>query len=73
MAIGRAEEKTDRMLAPAIDALIDSGSLPAPGGGDLLERELPQLESGKAVEDELDGLRKELRAGKGLPALTSGA
>jgi phage shock protein A len=75
MAIGRAEEKTDRMLAraSAIDALIDSGSLPAPGGGDLIERELRQLESGKAVEDELAGLRRELRAGKGPPALTSGA
>jgi phage shock protein A len=74
LAIGKAEERTDRMLAraSAIDALIDRGSLPASGGGDLLERELRELEAGQAVEDDL-GLRKDLQTGKRPPALTSGS
>lgn len=59
--------------ASAIDALIDAGSLATPGGGDLLERELRQLESSKAVEHDLDGLRRELQAGKRPPALPAGA
>jgi phage shock protein A len=60
MALGRAEEKTQRMLAraSALDALIGSGSLElASGGGDMLERELRQLAMTSGVEQELAALK----------------
>ncbi|MCH7574979.1 MAG: PspA/IM30 family protein [Candidatus Marinimicrobia bacterium] len=62
MALGRAEEKTERMLAraSAIDGLIDSGSLELPtGGGDLVERELREITAKSAVEEELAALKAE--------------
>jgi phage shock protein A len=46
MALGRAEEKTERMLARAssLDALIEGGHLAVAGpAGDVVERELRQL------------------------------
>ena len=62
IAVGRAEEKIDRMRsrAVAIDTLIASGSLVMPGGGDALERELRELGVRQSVEDELAALRSEL-------------
>ncbi|VAW35452.1 hypothetical protein MNBD_CHLOROFLEXI01-2545 [hydrothermal vent metagenome] len=56
MALGRAEEKTQQMLAraAALDTLIEMGSLDAlPTGEDRLERELYELTSTGAVEEEL--------------------
>lgn len=60
MALGRAEEKTQRMLAraSALDALIDSGSLGRlSDGGDLVERELREISAASAIEEELAALR----------------
>jgi phage shock protein A len=60
MALGRAEEKTQRMLAraSAIDSLIDSGSLQLmAGGGDMVEKELHELTAAAAVEEELAALK----------------
>ncbi len=59
MAVGRAEERTERMLAraSAIDTLIDQGALALPGGGgDAIERELREL----SVEEELSKVKSEL-------------
>ncbi|MDP6183328.1 MAG: PspA/IM30 family protein, partial [Gammaproteobacteria bacterium] len=70
-ALGRAEEKTDRMQARAyaIDELIDSGALALPGGdGDIVERELREI----TVEEELASYKAELIQGKPAPALTDG-
>jgi len=72
MALGRAEEKTERMLAraSALDALIDSGSLGMlSGGGDMVERELRELTAATAVEDELMALKSGRKA-ELLPATT---
>ena len=63
MALGRAEEKTERMQAraSAIDALLDSGILKSPVSGiDPVERELREMAAQQAVEDELDALRAKL-------------
>jgi phage shock protein A len=61
MAVGRAEEKTERMAAraSALDALIDSGtfSMPLGGGGDSVEAELRTIASSRAVDDELAALK----------------
>jgi phage shock protein A len=67
MAVGRAEEKTDRLRAraSAIDALLEVGSLTMPGGSDRVEQELRTMTADKAVEEELAGLKAELgRAGE---------
>lgn len=75
-ALGRIEERTEQMQAraSAIDALIESGSLATPiGGGDLVERELKQIEASKSIEDELAALRKELGPGEPPSALGSGS
>ncbi|MCP4421350.1 MAG: PspA/IM30 family protein [Chloroflexi bacterium] len=56
MALGRAEEKTQHMLAraAALDTLIEMGALDAlPNGEDRLERELHEVTSTGAVEEEL--------------------
>ncbi|MBI2863851.1 MAG: PspA/IM30 family protein [Chloroflexi bacterium] len=71
-ALGRAEEKIDRMLAraSALDALIDLGVL-APAGsgqGDVVERQLRQMEVGEAVDEELATLRAELVPGQSFGA-----
>lgn len=61
MALGRAEEKTRRMQAraSALGSLIEVGSLSLPtSGGDALERELKELSAAKAVDEELEQMRK---------------
>ncbi len=60
MALGRAEEKTERMRAraSAIDALIDAGTLTgAFGAGDPVDRELRDLAAAKAADEELSALK----------------
>ena len=59
MAVGRAEEKTERMRAraSAIDELLQSGALSMPMGGDPMAAELNKLESERAVDDELARLK----------------
>jgi phage shock protein A len=60
MAVGRAEERTERLQAraTAIDALIASGSLAEPiGGVDRIERELQAISTSRAVEAELLALK----------------
>ena len=64
MAVGRAEEKTERMAAraSALDALIDSGTLSMPmGGGDSVEAELRKIASSRAVDDELAALKASIK------------
>lgn len=62
MAVGRAEEKAERLQAraSAIDALVETGALALPGGSDAVERELRALAAGKAVEEELAALKAQL-------------
>ena len=64
MAVGRAEEKADRLQARAraIDSLVDLGSLPAPGGADYVETELLRLSAGAEIDGELARLKAELSA-----------
>jgi phage shock protein A len=71
MALGRAEEKTERMLAraSALDTLIEGGALSfdALGSGDHVEQELQKLASAEAIEAELAALRAPTAMAK-LPA-----
>ena len=62
MAVGRAEERADRMQARAraLDSLLEVGTLPAPGGGDYVESELLRVTAGSQVDDELARLKAEL-------------
>lgn len=62
MALGRAEEKMERMQAraSALAGLIEPGALDLPGAGDEIERELRQVSAGQAVEAQLEELRAEL-------------
>lgn len=63
MALGRAEEKIDRMLsrASAVDILLDSETLNGPmRTGDPVERELKTLSEKGVVETELAALREEM-------------
>jgi phage shock protein A len=55
MAVGRAEEKTERLQARAraIDSLVDLGSFPPIGGGDFVEVELQRITITKEVDEEL--------------------
>ena len=68
MAVGRAEEKADRLQsrAKALDSLVDIGALEA-GGDDYVENELKRLTSGAEIDDELERLRAEIAA-PSLPA-----
>lgn len=69
-ALGRAEEKTDRMQAraSALDALIASGSLSLPAGTtDPVEAELRKLASSRAVDEELLALKAQVGQSE-LPA-----
>src|SRR6266542_3898025 len=52
MALGRAEEKTERMQAraAALDSFLDPASLKLPGGGDDVEHELRTMARERAVE-----------------------
>ena len=69
MAVGRAEEKADRLQARAraIDSLVDIGSLPAAGGGDFVENELQRITQGSEIDGELARIKAELAQPK-LPA-----
>jgi len=64
MAVGRAEEKADRLQsrARALDSLVDIGALQPAGGGDYVETELRRLTSGAEIDDELERLRAEVGA-----------
>ena len=71
MALGRAEEKTEAMLAraSAIEALTESGALGfSVGGGDIVERELRELAAEKAVEEELNALKAQMNQEQTPPA-----
>jgi len=69
MAVGRAEEKADRLQsrAKALDSLVDIGALEPVGGGDYVENELKRLTSGAEIDDELERLKAEIVA-PSLPA-----
>jgi len=69
MAVGRAEEKADRLQARAraIDSLVDIGSLPSAGGGDFIENELLRITQGSEIDGELARIKAELALPK-LPA-----
>src|SRR6266851_2211583 len=64
MAVGRAEEKADRLQAraQALDSLADLGSLQPVGGGDYVDNELRRLTSGAEIDDELERLKAEIGA-----------
>src|SRR5207249_9095916 len=52
MAVGRAEEKAERLQAraKAIDSLVDLGSFPPIGGGDFVEAELLHITISKEID-----------------------
>jgi phage shock protein A len=62
MAVGRAEEKADRLQsrAKALDSLVDIGALEPAGGGHYVENELKRLTSGAEIDDELERLKAEI-------------
>ena len=64
MAVGRAEEKADRLQARAraLDSLADIGALQPVAGGDFVENELNRLTSGAEIDDELERLKAEIGA-----------
>jgi phage shock protein A len=74
MALGRAEEKTDRMQAraAALDAFIDPSALNLPGSGDDVEYELRKVASERAVEKRMEALRLELSGGEWPPLIGAG-
>lgn len=61
MAVGRAEEKAERLQARAraIDSLVDLGSFPPVGGGDFVEAELLRVSIGKDIDDEIARIKSE--------------
>jgi len=65
MAVGRAEEKTERLQARAraINSLVDLGSLPPIGGGDFVEIELQRITITKEVDEELSKIKAEVGHG----------
>ncbi|TMC53197.1 MAG: PspA/IM30 family protein [Chloroflexi bacterium] len=62
MAVGRAEEKADRLQARAraIDSLVDLGSFPPIGGGDFVEAELLRVTVSREIDDELAKIKSEV-------------
>jgi phage shock protein A len=75
-AIGRAEERIERMQAraSAIDALVGSGSLMSHGAAlDPVERELRTLSANEAVEQELAALRRRLAEPPAMPCAARAA
>ena len=69
MAIDRAEEKTLRLKARAgaIDELVAAGTIDdISGRGDLLDREMAQLQTGQSVDSELAQMKAQL-AGPSAP------
>lgn len=76
MALGRAEEKVERMQAraSALGELIEPGALSLPaGGGDDVERELRRITGERTIEEQLAALKRELGPGQSPPALGSGS
>lgn len=61
MAVGRAEEKAERLQAraKAIDSLVDLGSFPPIGGGDYVEAELFRVTVAREIDEELERIKKE--------------
>jgi phage shock protein A len=61
MAVGRAEEKAERLQARAraIDSLVDLGSFPQVGGGDFVEAELLRVTVAREIDNELERIKKE--------------
>ena len=75
MALERAEEKTERLKARAgaIDELVAIGTVEdITGRGDLLDRELSQIEAGNSVESELAQMKAQLTGPQATRALPSG-
>src|SRR5207245_2419880 len=62
MAVGRAEEKAERLQAraKAIDTLVDLGAFPAVGGGDFVEAELLHITLSKEIDDQLAKIKSEV-------------
>lgn len=62
MAVGRAEEKAERLQAraKAIDSLVDLGSFPPIGGGDFVEAELLRITVTKEIDEELIRIKSEV-------------
>ena len=76
LALGRAEEKTERLQAraEALDALIDTELLaPGWGGVDVLGQELRRLVSAQAADDELAELKQRLGRGEAPLELGDGS
>ncbi len=74
MALGRAEEKTERLQAraAALDTLIEGESLAMNGqSGDRVEQELRVFITKQTVEQELAALTAELQAGNARAAIAS--
>lgn len=63
IAVGRAEEKADRLQARAraIDSLVDLGSFPSVGGGDFVEAELLRITVSKEIDSELARIKSEAK------------
>ena len=61
MAVGRAEEKTERFhaRARAIDSLLEIGSMPPINDGDFVESELLQITISSEVDEELATIKAE--------------
>ena len=69
MALGRAEEKIDRMQAhaSAVDSLIDSGVLMLPSHEtDVVERELRVVTNQEAVSEQIRAIKAEVESKKAL-------
>jgi len=66
MAVGRAEEKADRLQARAraIDSLVDIGSLPSASGRDFVDAELSRITAGSEIDEELARIKSELERPK---------
>jgi len=62
MAVGRAEEKAERLQAraKAIDTLVDLGAFPAVGGGDFVEAELLHITLSKEIDEQLAKIKSEV-------------
>src|SRR2546427_12224954 len=62
MAVGRAEEKAERLQAraKAIDSLVDLGAFPAVGGGDFVEAELLHITLSREIDDQLEKIKSEV-------------
>jgi phage shock protein A len=62
IAVGRAEERADRLQARAraIDSLVDLGSFPPLGGGDFVEAELLHITVKKEIDEELAKIKSEV-------------